>query len=130
MERKRTLMLNWDGLRDDDEDDRFFESNDGISSAVSLDLASSSSDEDDDDVDFEESRVSFTSAVSFVCSAKSRSSSAQPLNYDFWISAPGSINECCKRLLRDIGLDNKKLNVSMSLLDRGLKTSQNSLSYF
>lgn len=100
--------MNWDGLRDDDDDDRFFESNDRVSSAVSLDLASSSSDEDDDNVDFEESRVSFTSAVSSVRSAKSRSSSAKPPDYDFWISTPGSINERRKRLLRGMGLDNKK----------------------
>ncbi|GLT68130.1 hypothetical protein SLA2020_403880 [Shorea laevis] len=108
MEGKRTLTMNWDGLRDDDDDDRFFESNDRVSSAVSLDLASSSSDEDDDNVDFEESRVSFTSAVSSVRSAKSRSSSAKPPDYDFWISTPGSINERRKRLLRGMGLDNKK----------------------
>ncbi|KAF5476045.1 hypothetical protein F2P56_007790 [Juglans regia] len=118
MEPKRTMTMNWDGLGDDgDEDaDRFLESNDRISSAVSLDLASSS-DDDDDDEDFDETRTSFASAVSSLRSAKFRNSiisdSAAPdLNYDIWMATPGSINERRKRLLQGMGLtttgDNKK----------------------
>ncbi|KAG2690539.1 hypothetical protein I3760_09G191600 [Carya illinoinensis] len=114
MERKRTMTMNWDGLGDDgDEDaDRFLESTDRISSAFSLDLASSS---DDDDEEFE-TRTSFASAVSSLRSAKFRNSiisdPAAPLNYDIWMATPGSINERRKRLLQGMGLavagDNKK----------------------
>ncbi|XP_041023033.1 WD repeat-containing protein 44 [Juglans microcarpa x Juglans regia] len=124
MEPKRTMTMNWDGLGDDgDEDaDRFLESNDRISSAVSLDLASSS-----DDEDFDETRTSFASAVSSLRSAKFRNSiisdSAAPdLNYDIWMATPGSINERRKRLLQGMGLATtgitRKTSLALNVLDQ------------
>ncbi|KAE9447800.1 hypothetical protein C3L33_20303, partial [Rhododendron williamsianum] len=61
MERRKTMTMNWEGLGDhDDDDDRFFETFDRMSSAVSHDLASSGSDDDDE---FEDPRTSFSSAT-------------------------------------------------------------------
>uniref|UniRef100_A0A2N9GMC5 WD repeat-containing protein 44 n=1 Tax=Fagus sylvatica TaxID=28930 RepID=A0A2N9GMC5_FAGSY len=122
MERKRTLTMNWDGLADDDDDDRFFESYNRIPSSVSLDLDvyCSSSDEDED---FDDSRMSFTSAVSSIRSPNFRSfdttttssSSSSPSSvimsspdYNIWMSTPGSINERRKRLLQGMGLASDK----------------------
>ncbi|PON76133.1 Guanine nucleotide-binding protein, beta subunit [Trema orientale] len=111
MERVRTMTMNWDGLKDDDDDDHFFESFDRISSAVPLDLEPSSSDDDG----FDDCRMSFASAVSSVysndfarnfsdSSSSSASSAAASANYDVWMAAPGSIKERRKRLLQGMGL--------------------------
>ncbi|XP_075513057.1 uncharacterized protein LOC142548560 [Primulina tabacum] len=109
---RRTLTMNWDGLREDDDDDRFFESFDRISSAVPLDLASSGSDDDD----FDDSRMSFVSAVSSAsASIKSirsivsiRNPSSLMDGYGLWMAEPGDINERRKRLLQGMGLSSKK----------------------
>ncbi|KZV53393.1 WD repeat-containing protein 44-like [Dorcoceras hygrometricum] len=107
---RRTLTMNWDGLGDDDDDDRFFESSDRISSAVTLDLASSGSDDDD----FEDSRMSFVSAVSSasIKSIRSIVSIRNPSSlidgYGLWTAEPGDINERRKRLLQGMGLSSNK----------------------
>ncbi|KAF3449198.1 hypothetical protein FNV43_RR09926 [Rhamnella rubrinervis] len=109
MERKKTLTMNWDGLKDDDDDDHFFESNDRASSVVPIDLEASSS----EDEDFDDCRISFTSAVSttefrnFAEATTSSSSSMSP-DYDIWMMAPGSITERRNRLLQGMGLTKNK----------------------
>ncbi|KAJ7961450.1 WD repeat-containing protein 44 [Quillaja saponaria] len=114
MERKKTLTMNWDGLRDDDDDDRFFETYERISCANALDLDSS---DDDDDDEFDDSRISFSSVVSSIQSHKFRNFSTKfmlptttPMSpdYDIWMAAPGSITERRKRLLHGMGLDGNK----------------------
>ncbi|XP_021887726.1 WD repeat-containing protein 44-like [Carica papaya] len=103
LDRRKTLTMNWAGLGDhDDDDDRFFESCDRISSVMSLDLASSGSDEDDDDYD--DCRISFASAVSSIVPNKEFRAPAMSPDYDIWMAAPGSIKERRKRLLHGMGL--------------------------
>lgn len=126
---RRTLTMNWDGLGDhDDDDDHFFESRDRISSVVPLDLASSGSDEDED---FEDSRMSFVSAISSASIRTIRSidpstaissasikairsidpsakSSSIMAGYDMWMAEPGDIRERRKRLLQGMGLASTK----------------------
>ncbi|KAF8042400.1 hypothetical protein BT93_A0893 [Corymbia citriodora subsp. variegata] len=110
---RRTLTLNWDALGDEDDDDRFFESRNRLSCAIALDLASSNS--DDDDNEFEDSRISFTSAVS--CASAGgfrglsgvRNSTSMSQDYGIWITQPGSISERRKRLFQGMGLSNKDL---------------------
>ncbi|XP_027351284.1 WD repeat-containing protein 44-like [Abrus precatorius] len=109
MQRRKTMTMNWDGLGDDD-DDEFFETYNRLSTAVPLDLASSSDEEDDD---FEDSRLSFASTISSIRSIKPRTSkfAAAPStrhNYDIWMAAPGSITERRRRLLGSMGLDENK----------------------
>ncbi|CAI9098220.1 OLC1v1034830C1 [Oldenlandia corymbosa var. corymbosa] len=113
---KRTLTMNWDGLGEDDDDDRFFESRDRLSSAIPLDLASSGSDDDADE--FEDSRLSFVSSIS----SKSYTSSANNFHevnavanyppilgdYGMWMAEPGDIKERRKRLLQGMGLASNK----------------------
>ena len=104
MERKKTM--NWDGLRDDDDDDRFFESIERMSCAMPEDLASSS-----DDEDFEDSRMSFASVVSSAKHDEFRTfamTSPMTPEYDIWMAAPGSIKERRKRLLQGMGLNSGK----------------------
>ncbi|XVF55292.1 hypothetical protein PTKIN_Ptkin06aG0025200 [Pterospermum kingtungense] len=107
MERKKTMTMNWDGLRDDD-DDEFFESKDRISSVVPLDVASSGS--DDDDGDFDDCRISFASAVSSVHTPKFRAFSRNEItpmaapDYDIWMASPGSVKERRQRLFQGMGL--------------------------
>ncbi|GAV83906.1 WD40 domain-containing protein [Cephalotus follicularis] len=102
MDRKRTLTMNWAGLGADDDDDRFFESLDRVSSAVPLDLASSGSDDD-----FDDSRMSFASTVSSASEFRNLGVAMTP-DYDIWMAAPGSITERRKRLLQGMGLSNSK----------------------
>ncbi|CAK9179962.1 unnamed protein product [Ilex paraguariensis] len=110
MEGKRTLTMNWEGLGEDDDDDRFFETFDRISSAVSLELASSDSSEDE----FDESRMSFASALSSasINSFRSHESVAQSSSmledYDMWTAEPESITDRRKRLLQGMGLSSNK----------------------
>ncbi|KAF2288687.1 hypothetical protein GH714_010501 [Hevea brasiliensis] len=62
--------MDWDALGDyDDDEDRFFETCDRLSSAVPLDLASSGS---DDENEFEDTRLSFASAISSVSTTEFR----------------------------------------------------------
>ncbi|KAI3447686.1 hypothetical protein Pfo_004351 [Paulownia fortunei] len=91
---RRTLTMNWDGLGEDDDDDRFFESYERISSV--------------------DSRMSFVSAISSASiksihplepSAKSSSILA---GYDMWMAEPGDIRERRKRLLQGMGLSSTK----------------------
>lgn len=108
--------MNWDGLRDEDDDDRFFESRERMSSAVPLDLEASSS----DDEDFNDSRMSFASCVSSVrndVDLRALTGAAEPPftaattppmspDYNIWMAAPGSISERRKRLFQGMGLAN------------------------
>ncbi|KAJ6699604.1 WD REPEAT DOMAIN 44 [Salix purpurea] len=125
MERKRTLTMNWDALgdHDHDDDDRFFETYDRLSSSVSFDLNSSGSDEDDD---FDDTRMSFASAMSSLSTSEFRnyaaaaatlspkySASVSP-DYDIWKAAPGSITERRKRLLQGMGLNSNKELLKMA----------------
>lgn len=106
MERKKTMTMNWDGLRDDDDDDRFFESIERMSCARPEDLASSS-----DEDDFEDSRMSFASVVSSAKHDEFRTfamTSQMTPEYDIWMAAPGSIKERRKRLLEGMGLNSGK----------------------
>ncbi|KAG6403217.1 hypothetical protein SASPL_135434 [Salvia splendens] len=91
MARRRKLTMNWEGLGDDEEDDRLFESRERISCAIPLDLAS--------DVDeFEDSRIYDARAnPSFMLAS-----------YDMWTSEPGDIRERRKRFLQGIGLASSK----------------------
>ncbi|KAH6806943.1 hypothetical protein C2S51_028051 [Perilla frutescens var. frutescens] len=109
MAHRRKLTMNWDGLGDDDEDDRFFESRERISSVAPLDapsLASSGSDADD----FEDSRMSFASTISSASSTDSNHSNDSSLlaGYDMWMAEPGDIRERRKRLLQGMGLASTK----------------------
>ncbi|XVE96868.1 hypothetical protein REPUB_Repub02eG0260500 [Reevesia pubescens] len=109
MERRKTMTMNWDGLRDDD--DEFFESCDRISSVVPLDLASSGS--DDDNEDFDDCRISFASTVSSVHSTQSFrafATTTTPMSpdYNIWMASPGSIQERRKRLFQGMGLSPDK----------------------
>ncbi|XP_062095646.1 uncharacterized protein LOC133801451 [Humulus lupulus] len=117
MERLRTLTMNWDALKDDDDDDRFFESFDRISSALALDLDLSSSDDDG----FDDCRMSFASSVSTARSTDFLRNFSDPdtpssavvsvaaaADYDVWMAAPGSIKERRKRLLQGMGLTSEK----------------------
>ncbi|XWS67057.1 hypothetical protein CRYUN_Cryun05aG0253900 [Craigia yunnanensis] len=81
MERRKTMTMNWHGLRDDD--DEFFESKDRISVAMPFDLVSLGFDDDNEDFDY--SRISFTSTVSSMASV-------------------GSVRERRQRLFQGIGL--------------------------
>ncbi|KAK9289634.1 hypothetical protein L1049_007792 [Liquidambar formosana] len=105
---KRSMTMNWDGLGDIDDDDHFFESFDRISSAVSIDLASSGS--DDDDEDYDDSRISFATAISSATTDEFRSiaSSSVSEDYDVWMAEPGPIKERRKRLLQGMGLSGDK----------------------
>lgn len=117
--------MNWDALgdHDHDDDDRFFETYDRLSSAVSFDLNSSGSDEDDD---FDDTRMSFASAMSSLSTSEFRnyaaaaatlspkySASVSP-DYDIWKAAPGSITERRKRLLQGMGLNSNKELLKMA----------------
>nr|XP_034920496.1 WD repeat-containing protein 44-like isoform X2 [Populus alba] len=125
MERKRTLTMNWDALgdHDHDDDDRFFETYDRLSSVVPIDLNSSGSDEDDD---FDDTRMSFASAISSLSTSEFRSYAAAAAtlspkysasvspDYDIWMAAPGSITERRKRLLQGMGLNSNKELLKMA----------------
>ncbi|KAH8506160.1 hypothetical protein H0E87_013114 [Populus deltoides] len=117
--------MNWDALgdHDHDDDDRFFETYDRLSSVVPIDLNSSGSDEDDD---FDDTRMSFASAISSLSTSEFRnyaaaaatlspkySASVSP-DYDIWMAAPGSITERRKRLLQGMGLNSNKELLKMA----------------
>lgn len=125
MERKKTFTMNWDALGDqDDDDDRFFESRDRLSSAVPLERASSGS--EDETNDFEDTRLSFASSVSTAefRNYSTAAAAAMSPEYDIWLSAPGSIKERRKRLLQGMGLsaDKELLNISSKNLTRAVST--------
>ncbi|KAF8395112.1 hypothetical protein HHK36_019053 [Tetracentron sinense] len=110
---RRMMTMNWDDLiMNQDEDDRFFESFDRLSSAVSIHLASSGSDEDYDD-----NRISFATAISsappeefssFAAESVVASTSSMSEDYNVWMAEPGSIKERRKRLLQGMGLSGDK----------------------
>ncbi|KAI3694509.1 hypothetical protein L1987_77475 [Smallanthus sonchifolius] len=85
MDGRRTMMMNWDGLEDLDDDDVFFD-------------ASSSPEEE-----FEDSRMSFSTAVDH-----SNLSDFQTTGYDMWMTTPESITDRRRRLLKDMGLGGDK----------------------
>uniref|UniRef100_A0A7N0ZY53 WD repeat-containing protein 44 n=1 Tax=Kalanchoe fedtschenkoi TaxID=63787 RepID=A0A7N0ZY53_KALFE len=136
---KRTMTMNWDGLGEIDDDDHFFESRDRISSVVPVDLASSGSDEED----FDDSRISFASAISSASINEFRNYNpslkyqpsmahtasnifASPVtdDYNVWMAEPGSIRERRQRLLQGMGLsgDRELLRLTSIDLKRGLST--------
>ncbi|ESQ52411.1 hypothetical protein EUTSA_v10016206mg [Eutrema salsugineum] len=115
LDRKRTMTMNWEGLGDfEDDDDRFFETHDRLSSALTFDMDGSSSDEDDG---FDDCRISFSSAVSSLTSVSNASrkfrTPAMSPDYDIWMAAPGSISERRRRLLHGMGLVSNKDMVSI-----------------
>ncbi|XP_010505363.1 PREDICTED: WD repeat-containing protein 44-like [Camelina sativa] len=120
MNRKRTMAMNWEGLGDfeeDEDDDRFFETHDRLSSALAFDMsAANSSSSDDEDEDFDDCRLSFSSAVSSLTTAsrKFRTPAMSP-DYDIWMAAPGSISERRRRLLHGMGLVSNKDMVSAAV---------------
>lgn len=102
------MMMHWDGLGEEDE---FFESTNRFSSAVSINLAHSS----DSDENFDDSRISFASAVSgpheeyrSYAALALAASTSMPDDYDIWMAEPGSIKERRKRLLQGMGLASDK----------------------
>ncbi|KAK7389423.1 hypothetical protein VNO78_24455 [Psophocarpus tetragonolobus] len=119
MEHRKTLTMDWDGLGDVEDEDTFFESYNRLSTATSLDAASSS-DEEDDGAD--DSRLSFASAFSSFHSCKIRASTPNDpppdcgtrasfsigSEYGIWMAAPTSIDERRKRLFHGMGLDDDK----------------------
>ncbi|XP_077217172.1 uncharacterized protein LOC143851587 [Tasmannia lanceolata] len=102
---------------EDDDDDRFFESLDRISS-VSVNIAhSSGSDDDEDDDEFDDSRISFASAVAppadFFIPRRSDveadcDSDLVMEDYHIWMGEPMSIKERRKLLLQGMGLGSHK----------------------
>ncbi|KAG2242488.1 hypothetical protein Bca52824_095672 [Brassica carinata] len=101
LERKKTMTMNWAGLGDvEDDDDRFFESSNRISTVVPIDLASSS---DEEEGDFDDCRISFSSNA-----ARSAPEPGISPDFDIWMSAPGSITERRRRLRDGMGLESKK----------------------
>ncbi|EFH57801.1 WD-40 repeat family protein [Arabidopsis lyrata subsp. lyrata] len=113
LDRKKTMTMNWEGLGDfeDEDDDRFFETHDRLSSALAFDMSAASS--SDEDEDFDDCRLSFSSAVSSLTTAsrKFRTPAMSP-DYDIWMAAPGSISERRRRLLHGMGLVSNKDMVS------------------
>ncbi|KAL0671425.1 hypothetical protein Bca4012_034129 [Brassica carinata] len=112
------MTMDWAGLGDfEDDDDRFFETHDRLSSALTFDMAGSSSDEEEDD--FDDCRHSFSSAVSSMTSASRKfrtSTTMMSPDYDIWMAAPGSISERRRRLLHGMGLaSNKDMVNSVSI---------------
>ncbi|XP_057971417.1 uncharacterized protein LOC131160097 [Malania oleifera] len=125
----RKVTMNWDELGEEDDDDRFFETFDRISSAVPIDLASSGS--DDDDEDFDDSRMSFASAISSAPSENFRrslaavaASASMPEDYNVWMAEPGSIKERRRRLLQGMGLscDKEFLRLTSAEFTRTVST--------
>ncbi|MED6198538.1 hypothetical protein PIB30_067343 [Stylosanthes scabra] len=125
MERRKTLTMNWAGLGEEDEDERFFEITNRLNTICHRDLASSS---DEDDELFEDPRTSFSATMSTTqyrtfSRMFTRTTSIQPTpNYDVWMAAPGSITERRRRLLGSMGLDENKvsLKVTSFALDRAV----------
>ncbi|XP_028097245.1 uncharacterized protein LOC114297079 [Camellia sinensis] len=107
---RRTMTMNWEGLLDDDDDDRFFESFDRLPSAVPIDLASSGSDDDEGD----DSRTSFASAMSSAPIHNmrgidpARAQASMLRDFNMWMAEPGSIKERRRRLLQGMGLSSNK----------------------
>ncbi|KAF5953768.1 hypothetical protein HYC85_006624 [Camellia sinensis] len=107
---RRTMTMDWEGLLDDDDDDRFFESFDRLSSAVPIDLASSGSDDDEGD----DSRTSFASAMSSAPIHNmrgidpARAQASMLRDFNMWMAEPGSIKERRRRLLQGMGLSSNK----------------------
>ncbi|KAF2615589.1 hypothetical protein F2Q70_00007034 [Brassica cretica] len=101
LERKKTMAMNWAGLGEvEDDDDRFFESSNRISTVVPIDLASSS---DEEESEFDDCRISFSSSA-----ARPAPEPVTSPDFDIWMSAPGSITERRRRLRDGMGLDSKK----------------------
>ncbi|XP_076907992.1 uncharacterized protein LOC143564673 [Bidens hawaiensis] len=108
MDGRRTMMINWEGLEDlDDDDDLFFDAQ-RLSSAGPLDLGSSSSDEE-----FEDSRMSFSTP-----SESSIFSEFQTGGFDMWMATPESITDRRRRLLHDMGLGSHDDTPSTQILSR------------
>ncbi|KAK4345560.1 hypothetical protein RND71_035736 [Anisodus tanguticus] len=141
---RKTLTMNWDGLGEDDDDDRFFESQTRLSTAVPQDLASSGS---DDEVEFEDSLRSFSASVSIknnfrglkMETAKTVSISNPPPpivmeDYGMWMAEPGDVKERRKRLLQGMGLTSSKELLKLTsakvvrAISRKVDTCQDNLS--
>ncbi|KAL9268971.1 WD repeat-containing protein [Drosera capensis] len=113
---KRTVTMTWGGLAglDEEDDDRFFDSTNRISTIVPVDLLaphsspSSSDDDDDDDETFDDPRISFASAASRLSFRHPTTTTATPDDYNIWMAAPGSIKERRRRLLQGMGLNSNR----------------------
>ncbi|XP_052173636.1 uncharacterized protein LOC127788957 [Diospyros lotus] len=119
MERRKTMTMNWEGLADDDDDDRFFETYERMSTAVPQDLASSGSDDDE----FDDSRMSFASTMSAAPVAvpvPAKDFQFRPPassifgDYDMWMAEPGSIKDRRRKLLQGMGLTSNRNLLSAS----------------
>ncbi|MED6180352.1 hypothetical protein PIB30_009420 [Stylosanthes scabra] len=133
MERRKTLTMNWAGLGEDDDDERFFEITNRLNTVCHRDMASSS---DEDDELFEDPRTSFSGTMSTTqyrtfSRMFTRTTSITPTpNYDVWMAAPGSITERRRRLLGSMGLDENKvsLKVTSFALDRAVTKKLDKIS--
>ncbi|XAR68952.1 hypothetical protein NMG60_11000376 [Bertholletia excelsa] len=118
------MTMNWEGLGEVEDDDRFFETQDRLSSATAVNPSSSSSSSGSDSEDgFDRSRMSFASAMSSIPSVNNlqdldQGSADPPLSvfgdYNMWMAEPGSIEDRRKRLLQGMGLSSKKNLLSLS----------------
>ncbi|XP_038998730.1 WD repeat-containing protein 44-like [Hibiscus syriacus] len=108
MDRKKTMTMNWDGLRDDD--DEFFE--------PTRDLASENS--DDENEEFDDCHVAFTSMAPPVTMeqptvapmATPAATQAAP-DYNIWMASPGSIKARRQKLFQGMGLNSNKQLLSL-----------------
>lgn len=111
---KRTMTMTWDGLAglDEEDDDRFFDSTNRISTIVPIDLlaphSSPSSSDDDNDETFDDPRISFTSAASSLSFRHPTTTTTTSDDYNIWMAAPGSIKERRRRLLQGLGLNSNR----------------------
>ncbi|KAE8717315.1 Detected protein of unknown function [Hibiscus syriacus] len=98
------MTMNWDGLRDDD--DEFFE--------PSRDLISENS--DDGNEEFDDSHVSFTSTAPPVTTEQPivapKPTQAAP-DYNIWMASPGSIKARRQKLFQGMGLNSNKQLLSL-----------------
>ncbi|XP_068662553.1 uncharacterized protein [Aristolochia californica] len=106
------MMMGWDEVEEEDDDDRFFESMERVSSALPVDLSSFGP--DDGDEEFADSRMSFASAVGGPSQYRQSSAGEEDIagdsmeDYNVWMMDPGSIKERRMRLLQGMGLFGNK----------------------
>ncbi|TYG54405.1 hypothetical protein ES288_D09G186800v1 [Gossypium darwinii] len=105
MDRKKTMTMNWDGLRDDD--DEFFDPSD---------TGHESEGSDDENEDFDDCHVSFASTVPPVTTEfRTVAATATPVapDYDMWMTSPGSIKARRQKLFQGMGLNSNKQLLSL-----------------
>lgn len=105
MDRKKTMTMNWDGLRDDD--DEFFDPSD---------TGNESEGSDDENEDFDDCHVSFASTVPPVTTElRTVAATATPVapDYNMWMTSPGSIKARRQKLFQGMGLNSNKQLLSL-----------------